>query len=48
MDDRRVGVWVAVGSKIFSSPWRSERFWDPPGVPSWGVKLTTHPQLVPS
>jgi hypothetical protein len=30
LDDRRVGVPVPVGSRIFSSPQRPDRLWDPP------------------
>jgi hypothetical protein len=29
LDDRRVGVRVPVGSRIFSSPRRPDRLWDP-------------------
>jgi hypothetical protein len=60
LDDRGVGVRVAVRSRIFSSPRRPDRLWDPPkllpnghrgpipqGLSGWGVKLTTHLQLMP-
>jgi hypothetical protein len=30
LDDRRVGVWVSVGSRIFSSQRPPERLWGPP------------------
>jgi hypothetical protein len=30
LDDRGVGVPVPVGSRIFSSPQRPDRLWDPP------------------
>jgi hypothetical protein len=32
LDDRRVGVRVPVGSRIFSSPCRADRFWGPPSL----------------
>jgi hypothetical protein len=32
LDDRRVGVRVLVGSRIFSSPRRLDQFWDPPSL----------------
>jgi hypothetical protein len=32
LDDRRVGVRVPVGSKIFSSARRRDRFWGPPNL----------------
>jgi hypothetical protein len=42
LDDRGVGVRVAVGSRIFSSPCRPDRPWGPiqwvPGALSPGVK----------
>jgi hypothetical protein len=47
LDDRGVGVRVPVRSRIFSSPYRPDRLWDPPrllsngyggGVLSPGVK----------
>jgi hypothetical protein len=41
LDDRRVGVWVPVGSRIFSSPRLPDLLWGPqwvPGTPSLGVK----------
>jgi hypothetical protein len=39
-DDRRVGVRVPVGSKMFSSPRPTGRFWGPPSLLSngyWGL-----------
>jgi hypothetical protein len=55
LDDRRVGVRVPVGSRIFSSPCRPDGLWGPPSLlfngyrrqSGRGVKLTTHFQLVP-
>jgi hypothetical protein len=57
LDGRGVGVRVPVGSRIFSSPRRPDRFWGPPSLLSIGYRgsfagvkrpgLTTHPQLVP-
>jgi hypothetical protein len=32
VDDRGVGVWVPIGSRIFSSPCRPDRLWDPPNL----------------
>jgi hypothetical protein len=32
LDDRRVEVRVPVGSRIFSSPRRPDRLWDPPSL----------------
>jgi hypothetical protein len=32
LDDRGVGVWVPVGSNIFSSPRRPDRLWGPPNL----------------
>jgi hypothetical protein len=32
LDDRGVGVRVPVGSRIFTSPSRPDRLWDPPNV----------------
>jgi hypothetical protein len=32
MDDREVGVRVPVGSRIFTSPYRLDRLWGPPGL----------------
>jgi hypothetical protein len=42
LDDRGVGVRVSVGVRIFSSPRRPDRLWDPsiPGVLSSGGKAT--------
>jgi hypothetical protein len=34
LDDRGFGVRVLVGSRIFSSPRRADRFWDPPNLVS--------------
>jgi hypothetical protein len=31
-DDRGVGFWVPVGSRIFSSPHRPDRLWGPPNL----------------
>jgi hypothetical protein len=36
LDDQRVGVRVPVGSRIFSSPRRPDRFWSPPNLLSNG------------
>jgi hypothetical protein len=36
LDDRGVGVWVLVGSRIFSSPSRKDRLWGPPNLLSNG------------
>jgi hypothetical protein len=55
MHDRGVRVRVPVGSRIFSSPRRTERLLGPPSLLSngyrgqfpRGVKLSTHLQLVP-
>jgi hypothetical protein len=38
LDDREVGVRVPVGSKIFSSPRRPERFWGPSSLLSNGYR----------
>jgi hypothetical protein len=38
LDDRGVGVRVLVGSRIFSSPCRPDRLWDPPGLLSNGYR----------
>jgi hypothetical protein len=35
--DRRVGVRVPVGSKIFSSPRRPDRLWGPMGIGSFSL-----------
>jgi hypothetical protein len=40
LDDQGVGVWVPVGSRIFSSPNRLDRLWGPPNLLSngyWGL-----------
>jgi hypothetical protein len=55
LDNRGVRVRVPVGSRIFSSPHHPYWFWGPPsclasgylGLFLWGVKLTTHHQLMP-
>jgi hypothetical protein len=42
LDDRGVGVRVPVWSRIFSSPLRPDRLWDPPSLVSsgyWGLLL---------
>jgi hypothetical protein len=38
LDDRGVGVWVPVASRIFSSPSRPYRVWGPPNVISNGYR----------
>jgi hypothetical protein len=38
LNDRGVGVRVPVGSKIFSSPRRSDRLWGPPNLLSNGYR----------
>jgi hypothetical protein len=38
LNDRGVGVRVPVGSKIFSSPRRPDRFWGPPNLLSNGYR----------
>jgi hypothetical protein len=55
LDNCGVGVWVAVGSRIFSSPHHPDGVWGPPnllpsgyrGQSGRGMKLTNHLQLVP-
>jgi hypothetical protein len=39
LDDREVGVRAPVGTRIFPSPCRPDRFWEPPSLLSnvyWG------------
>jgi hypothetical protein len=38
LDDRRVGVRVPVGSRIFFSPCRADRLWGPPNLLSNGYR----------
>jgi hypothetical protein len=38
LDDRGVGVRVPVGSRIFTSPRRPDRFWGPPSLLSNGYR----------
>jgi hypothetical protein len=38
LDERGVGVRVPVGSRIFSSPRRPDRFWSPPNLLSNGYR----------
>jgi hypothetical protein len=38
LDDRRVGVRVPEGSRIFSSPSRSDSLWGPPNLLSNGYR----------
>jgi hypothetical protein len=38
LDDRRVGIRVPVGSRIFSSPRRQDRLWGPPSHLSSGYR----------
>jgi hypothetical protein len=38
LDDGAVGVRVPVGSRIFSSPRRPDRLWDPPSLLSNGYR----------
>jgi hypothetical protein len=55
LEERRVGVRVPVGARIFSCLRRPDRLWGPPSLVSIGyrgqsgrgVKVTTHLQLVP-
>jgi hypothetical protein len=37
LEDRGVGVWVPVGSRIFSSPRRPEWLWGPPNLLPMGI-----------
>jgi hypothetical protein len=39
LDDRRVGVLVSVGSRIFSSPHRPDRLWVPASLLSNGNRV---------
>jgi hypothetical protein len=32
LDDRGIGVLVAIGSRMFTSPYRSDRLWGPPSL----------------
>jgi hypothetical protein len=32
LDDQGVGIRVPVGSKIFTSPYRTDRLWGPPNL----------------
>jgi hypothetical protein len=41
LDDRGVGVRVPIGSRIFSSPRRPDRFWGPPSLLSNGYRGKT-------
>jgi hypothetical protein len=38
LNDRGVGVWVPVGSRIFSAPHHPDWFWGPPSLPSNGYE----------
>jgi hypothetical protein len=38
LDDREIGVRVPVGPRIFSSPLRPDRLWDPPNLLSKGYR----------
>jgi hypothetical protein len=38
LDDRGVGVRVAVGSRIFTSSYRTDRLWGPPNLPYNGYR----------
>jgi hypothetical protein len=38
LDDQAVGVRVPVGSRIFSSPRRSDRLWGPPNLLANGYR----------
>jgi hypothetical protein len=38
--DRWVGVQVPIGSRIFISPYHSDRLWGPPSLPSNGYERT--------
>jgi hypothetical protein len=38
LDNRGVGVRVPLGSRIFSSPYRPDRFWGPPSLLSNGYR----------
>jgi hypothetical protein len=39
LNDRGIGVQVPVGSRIFSSPRRPHRLWDPPNLLSKGRRV---------
>jgi hypothetical protein len=43
LDDQEVGVWVPLGSRIFSSPRRPDRLWGPPNFLSNGYRLDHSP-----
>jgi hypothetical protein len=43
LDDRGVEVRVPVGSRIFSSPHRPDRFWGPPSPPTQWVQRFLSP-----
>jgi hypothetical protein len=38
LDDREFGVRVPIGSRIFTTPCRADRFWGPPNVLSSGYR----------
>jgi hypothetical protein len=38
LDDRRVSIRVPAGPKIFTSPYRPDRFWGPPKLLSNGLR----------
>jgi hypothetical protein len=43
LDDRGVEVWVAMVSRIFTSPCRSDKLWGPPNLLSSGYKGAPSP-----
>jgi hypothetical protein len=43
LDDRGVGLRVPEGSRIFSSPSRPDRLWDPPNLLSNGYRGALSP-----